>query len=82
MLPHYEGGHYRLDVSKVFSLQAQLVDRYGEKWRENGEACQAEGLVFQTLPLEAGFGTPSWAWGGHHISLICDLQARKLFKPI
>ena len=65
MLPHYNSGwHLTFGVCVVYILQAQLVDgaadepghalqhRYTEKWRKYGEACQAEGVVFQPLPFE------------------------------
>ena len=29
-----------------------LQHRYSEKWRKYGEACQAEGMVFQPMPFE------------------------------
>ena len=66
MIPRFGAGapHLCLDITVVSSLQSQLVDRAAEepgyalehrsreKWNKYGEACQAEGLEFQALPLE------------------------------
>ena len=75
LLPHFSGGkHCLIDVCVVSSLQAQLVDRaaneagyalhyrYGQKWDKYGLACQAEGHVFQPVPIEVLGG---WHFGYH-----------------
>ena len=79
MIPRFGvgGRHLCLDVSVVSSLQSQLVDRAAEepgyalehrsreKWNKYGEACQAEGLEFQALPLEVLGG-----WGDGAVKTI------------
>ena len=65
VLPKFSGGlHCCVDVCVVSSLQSQLVDgaateagyalqsRYTQKWDKYGAACQAEGMVFQPVPIE------------------------------
>ena len=65
LLPNFSGGlHCCVDVCVVSSLQTQLVagaaeeagyalqHRYTQKWDKYGPACQAEGLVFQPVPVE------------------------------
>ena len=56
--------HCCVDVCVVSSLQSTLVDRaadeagyalnyrYGQKWDKYGPPCQAEGMVFQPVPIE------------------------------
>ena len=65
LLPHFSRGrHCAIDVCVVSSLQTLLVGRaseepgyalqhrYEQKWRKYGDACQAEGIVFQPMPIE------------------------------
>ena len=73
MIPHFAGGrHLAIDVTVVSSLQAALVEgaarepgyalqhRQKEKWAKYGEACQAQGIQFETLCVEA---LGSWGQG-------------------
>ena len=65
LLPNAAGGrHEALDICVVSSLQSQMVEgaatepgfalaqRYREKMRKYGEACSAEGISFQPMPME------------------------------
>ena len=58
------GKHLPVDVCVVSSLQSKMVcraaeepgyaaqTRYAEKWTKYGDLCQAEGLVFQPVPIK------------------------------
>ena len=74
LLPHFSGGlHCCIDVCVVSSLQSAMVEgaaeeagyalqsRYSQKWDKYGLACQAEGMVFQPVPIEVLGG---WHEGG------------------
>ena len=86
MVPHFAGGrHLAINVTVVSSLQAALVEgaarepgfalqhRHREKWLKYGDACQAEGILFQPLCVEVLGG---WGQGEATIRQLGSCLAR------
>ena len=89
LVPHFAGGrHLAIDITVVSSLQAGLVEgasrepghalqhRYGEKWRKYGEACQAEGVCFQAIPIEVLGGWGAGDMGEKVVKQLAKALAR------